>query len=390
MFPFILVLAFLSSVCISAMEGLTPTDFQRLQSIKEPRFVVVVKNVGQGSCTILKNKKNGRYYIIDAGTSGNAPVDVVNRVVTELAAAEVHNDLPEFVQAKLNIITSHADKDHINIFQRFFTLNGSFFNQLEGFILGDLQKAYKDKEDGQKLIRKIFDVMSETEKIMHINSYISDYSLPHGFLDAESTAISFLSILCANAGHDTSYHEDKNTNSAVVRFSINNHNILIMGDASAFTTRRYMIDPIHRETLKSAELLITSHHGAKDVNGSNDGLWLSQIRPKRVAISAGLYYNGHPDISLFQDLIMVDCLEDYVDSLATGFHKIFISIPQLTDLTYAKEQLDPSFKFMAQHEDNPKWSVFSTQKFIDNTASSGDLKYVFRVDGVLVNFLKDY
>jgi len=305
--------------------------------------------------------------------------------VAVLGRAEVHSDMPTPVQAKISIITSHADKDHINIFPRLFTLNGPFFIQLESFILGDLLESYQEKKDGKELIKKVLNVMPD--KIKHMEKYISNYPMSGGFLDAESAATSFISILCSNAGYGTTYHKNKNTNSAIVRFSINHHDILIMGDASAFTTRRYMTNSAHRAALQNIELLVTSHHGAKDEHGSNDGLWLSQIRPKRVAISAGFYYNGHPDVSLFQDLIMIDCLEN---SFLIGPHKIFIGIPEELDRAYATEQLNPFFIFVAPYEDNAKWSAFDTRKFIHNTTSSGDLRYTFYTDGTLANFLSQY
>lgn len=59
------------------MAELNTVSFQRLQAVRDPRFVIIIQEVGQGSGTVLENKKNGRYYMVDGGTSGNAPVEIL-------------------------------------------------------------------------------------------------------------------------------------------------------------------------------------------------------------------------------------------------------------------------------------------------------------------------
>ena len=129
----------------------------------------------------------------------------------------------------------------------------------------------------------------------------------------------------------------------------------------------------------------------KDKDGSNDGLWLSKKGPHHVAISAGYRYNGHPDLALFQEFILIDCLRDTENDvfLLEDLHSVTIGIPDFKDIEYAKGQLSPIFEFMAIDK-NPKWSIFTTKKSIYSTASSGDLRYVFKADGSLVDFSREY
>ncbi len=255
------------------------------------------------------------------------------------------------------------------------------------------------KEEGKELYEEVLNRLPP--RIVHfITHYAIDLLLKDGFLDAESlhNPHTFLSILCANAGVGTSYENDENTNSAIVRLSLNGKNILIMGDASAIATRRYLIDcrknltaAPHQQPLQNVQLSVVSHHGAKDKDGSNDGLWLSKKGPHHVAISAGYRYNGHPDLALFQEFILIDCLRDTENDvfLLEDLHSVTIGIPDFKDIEYAKGQLSPIFDFMAIDK-NPKWSIFTTKKSIYSTASSGDLRYVFKADGSLVDFSREY
>jgi len=372
-----------------AISDFDATDFQLSQE-HGPNFEVIVKNVGQGSCTILKNHKNACYVVVDAGTSSNAPVELLNRIACALGMSDVHMDLPSYA-GRITAITSHSDKDHINIFSKLFNLNTILFLRTARFILGDNEQSYLSKEDGEELHEGVLQQIPTA--VSFIGQYRLDWLLDCGFLDAESLIEpnTFLSILFVNAGIGTSFASNENTNSAVVRLSLNDQNILIMGDASAIATRRYLVDrkkriptePYQRPP-QDVQLSIVSHHGAKDEDGSNDGFWLNQKRPSHVAISAGYRYNGHPDLGLFQELFLIDSLVDTKD-----LHQIAIGVTNPEDYEYAAEQLLPDFQFIGV-DANEKWSIFATQKSVYNTASSGDIRYIFKSDGSLADFSREY
>lgn len=380
---------------LSAVSDVEDADFQHCYD-NGAHFEVIIKNVGQGSCTILKNHRNARYVIIDSGTSSDTPEEIINRIAYTLGIGEVHTDLPDYAD-KITSITSHSDKDHINIFAKLFNLNAILFSRIAQFILGDSEQSYFSKKDGAELQEGILQHIPTV--VSFINQYRLDWLLDCGFLDAASLMRpnTFLSILFANAGARTSCAENENTNSAVVRLSLNGQNILVMGDASAIATRRYLVDrkkqtPIHayQHPPQNVQLSIVSHHGAKDEDGSNDGYWLNQKRPQRVAISAGYRYNGHPDLGLFQELFLIDCLKNTTDDLFSfeDFHRIAIGVPDSRNREYTKNQLDPTFQFI-ELGTNERWSIFSTKKAIYNTASSGDLRYIFKADGALADFSRE-
>jgi len=393
MVNFFLSIGILLVQALHAATGFDVADFHQCQSAGA-NFAVTAKNVGQGSCSLLKNRRNSHYFIVDAGTSSDAPLEIINRIAIEFGMGEVHTDLPEYAN-RVGVITSHSDKDHINIFSKLFNLNVAFFRRLTQFILGDRQENYSSRE-GKDLLENVVEKL-DADKRIAITEYVEDVSLEStSFVDAESLEQqTHLSILCSNAGHDTSYHDHENTNSAIIRFSIKGQNILIMGDASGFTTRRYMINPDHRKAIEHTQLLVESHHGASDKEGANDGLWLSQIRPKHVAISAG-YFGGeesgyyHPHVEPFIDLIMVGSLGTTTDLFDyRDVHHIALGIADMRDQEYMKKQLHPFFTYVG-YAKKPQWLIFQTQLPIYSTATSGDLRYIFSADGALIDFSREY
>ncbi|MEI6882335.1 MAG: hypothetical protein WCK82_13520, partial [Bacteroidota bacterium] len=246
------IVIFLCHALLHAMIDFDDADFGRCQ-VEGADFNVIVKNVGQGSCTILKNKKNSHYLIVDAGTSSDAPVDIVNRIAAELGIGEIHTDLPDYA-SKISTVTSHSDRDHINLFPKLFNLNAVLFKRTVKMILGDRPENYSSK-DGGNLRENVLASLNPSVPVF-ITTYVEDQPLIEcNFLDEAFSPQTHLSILCSNAGHGTSYINNENTNSAIVQLCIHGQNILIMGDASAFTTRRYMIDPNHRKSLEHTQLL---------------------------------------------------------------------------------------------------------------------------------------
>ena len=397
---FFLLLIFLKNTDVFSLENF---DFSSLDH--GPDFQVIVKNVGQGSCSILKNHFNGETVIVDAGSSANAPLKLEESIAEEFGEASISGDLPSFA-GKITLITSHTDQDHLSLFYNIFGKNSKLISRLSYVYLGDHLANYYKSLETKSFLQGLLASLPSSSQIVYLShalpitpailsaedpsliddTYYQGYRehIPlDGFLErGQQTERSFLEILSANAGADTEDLVDENANSAIVRLCINGKNILIMGDATGLTTRRLLLSSKNRLQLNT-ELLIASHHGAKD-HETNNGLWLSTIKPKMVAISAG--YRDvwlHPRAEFIIDLMIIDSLI----AQEKDEHEVALSGAEKNSKFYT-EALGSYMTFHKQHEKFSKWIVFKTKKSLHNTASSGDLSYVYNKEGQLMDFLR--
>ncbi|MCE2716313.1 MAG: hypothetical protein ACK4V2_03355 [Pseudomonadota bacterium] len=111
MLIFLVIIAFCQ--VIFAVSGFDAADFHHCYN-NGANFEVIAENVGQGGNTLLKNKKNGSYVVVDFGTSSDTPNEIINRIACALGIGEVHADLPDYA-GKITVIISHSDKDHLNL-----------------------------------------------------------------------------------------------------------------------------------------------------------------------------------------------------------------------------------------------------------------------------------
>lgn len=414
--------------CISSVFAID--DFDESTLVNSADFKIIIKNVGQGSCTVVKNEMNGKIMIVDAGSSSDAPARLSERIAEELGEASCASDIPPFTD-KITLIASHSDKDHLNYFIRVFGKFSRLFPQIGKVFLGDHLSNYFRSKDAGKLIdtKKLNDSKNFLQHVVgnlaspETQAISLSHSIPlthdilrlepiipkddsyfpeenyygyrkcvplEGFIELEQAEKVFIRILAANAGGKTSYIFDENANSAVIQFSINGKNIFIMGDATGLVTRRILKDAEDKGELE-ADLLIESHHGAES-DGANDGLWLSIVKPKKVAISAGFYVDYfHPRVEPILDLMIVNSLD------STNSHVFILSCYEINkNIDFIIEQLTPDMHFkgavLKSSEDSRRdeWLMFETEKAIFNTASSGDLAYTYNLEGEIVNFYREH
>lgn len=398
-------------------------DFDETTLTNEADFKITIKDVGQGSCTIIENERNGKVLIADFGSSSDAPIRLAERIAEELGEASCHADIPPF-RNRITLLASHSDRDHLNYFVRVFGKFSKFLSQIDKVLIGDhLSNYYRSKDTGKASDTK---KMSDSKTFLHYvvgnltspetqaSSLSHDIPLTRdllrsellisegksyfpenryygyrthipldSFLEAEQSEKAFIEILAANSGAKTSDQLDENANSAVMLISINGKNIFIMGDATGLVTRRILKDATDKSKLK-ADLLIKSHHGAES-DGANNGLWLDIIKPTNVAISAGFFGDYfHPRVEPILDLMIVDSLS------TTSSHNFILSSHEANkNLDFIKEQLEPHMLFRGVVQMKNNWLVFETEKAIFNTASSGDISYTYNLTGNIVDFYRE-
>lgn len=406
-------------------------------------YSVIVKNVGQGSCTIVRNHDNAHHLIVDAGSSSGAPAGMEGRISEEFGFSEAASDIP-FSDDSITVVVSHSDQDHIDLFKTVFGLNQPLLYRVGHIVLGDHVDNYfrlgaKDKTTGeQKPVQETRDFIRDfvlrvpeyERKLLSLShdgvqalplrdllvaAGVINVTLPYkGFspLINLTREINFFSlgqsgkinILGSNAGDDSGKLTDTNANSAVVRLSINGANILIMGDATGHTTSRILESGLGSSILK-ADLLIASHHGA-DNEDANHIIWTAVTGPKYVAISHGFNAGyGHPTLAAVANFATSGVREKKGEphSLSVAFNPRMIKFKKedkkekhLRDWIAEEPyilRLDPvvsDFLSVGVDKNNPGWFLFSTDRPIYGTGTSGDLTYVYAKDGSLISFSREH
>lgn len=391
--------------------------FETLTLTESPTYTVLVKNVGQGSCTIVRNHENAHHLVIDAGSSSGAPPGLEVRVSKEFGFSEINSDIP-FMDNSITIIVSHSDQDHISLFKTVFGLNQSLLNRVGQVILGDHFDNYfrldeqarksgvtKPVQETRDFIRdfvlRIFDYKKKLISLSHNDvrdlnirtlldtmevavdvpyvGFIPKVSIPRQCF-FKSDQIGEIDILGANSGAESEKVKDTNTNSAVVRLSLGGKNILIMGDATGHTTGR-ILETTDASTLK-ASLSVPSHHGA-DNEAANHISWSAVTASENIAISHGFNKGyGHPTLTAVANFMVTGLSEDEIIPKDNHLLSIFN-----TPATYALT-MEP-FR-MKRVGDYQEWVMFSTDRPIYGTGMSGDLTYVFSKEGTLIDFKRKH
>ena len=406
--------------------------FSRLSLTRLKNVSVCVKAVGQGSGTIVHNHENDYHLVVDLGSSSDAPAGLGGGLSEEFGFSETANDMP-FANDSIVVITSHSDQDHINLFKEVFGLNQSLLNRVGKVILGDYFGNYFRLNTEGKPVQETRDFIKDFilrvpnyqskllslshENVEHLNfmqmlsdlnvevlgyqGFIPRYSVPRKcfFEDDQPGEIEFLGI---NPGQEPSKIKDTNANSAVVRLLINGHNILIMGDATGYTTDR-ILGSITDPSILKADLLIASHHGA-DNEDANHITWAAVTSPKCVTISHGFNSGyGHPTLTAVANFMVTGVSEER-ESLP---HVLSVNIfnQRVTELKGKERKeiwdrkgplllnLRPSIfglSLIGLDVDHEGWFLYSTSKPIYGTGTSGDLTYVISKDGQLMDFKREY
>ena len=392
-------------------------DFDSLDMTTSSDFKVVVKNVGQGSCTIIHNEENNNFIIIDAGSSASKSENLEDSIASDLGQSHSFLDVPQIVP-NMMVFISHTDSDHINLIQKVFTRNGQLSSQIKKVILGDNFKNFYKSAEAKNFLKSfvgfVSDFQDKTSILSHDISLTSDL-LTHEpvwsdlvkreyivdtlledtefFTHAQSTT-SKLSIFSANAGigGTDQEEEDSNLNSAVFSLMISGKRMLMMGDATGGVTRK-IIDVVDPAKLQ-LELLVMSHHGA-DTEYTNNIIWAAATKPARVAISAG-YHGGfkHPSILSLANFSVIGTLKVTkcdIPELLSDVHNIVFSddhgrrASEFSGLGVVKD----TKKIINKKGSEFFWYISETQKSIYTTNASGDLTYIYDIEGNLVYFKRE-
>jgi beta-lactamase superfamily II metal-dependent hydrolase len=382
--------------------------------VKPPEFVVSIKNVGQGSCTIIRNLHNNSFLVIDAGSISHKPLGATQSILYDLGMSEINPDLPT-VQASIFIVVSHTDKDHINLFKEIFGPNSILLRNIHTVFLGDHFSNYfriaETKSFVDNFLRKIPVISHKLLSLSHhltsldLVEYLSNpdrvdisrdfhrgfknYEEKNMFVsDLQRSGGARLGFLGVNAGKADGPEEgplerDTNTNSAVVRLSFAGKNIIIMGDATGKTTDR-ILEETDDSSLLEAELLVSGHHGA-DSDETNSIAWAAVTKPKSVVFSAG-FNKGykHPSLTALSHYLATGLDED-----EERMHELAVYNPIGKHVML----LHPSIRGLylkKVHADEHEWVVFETSKKVYNTTSSGDLSFTYNLLGDLVLFDSEY
>lgn len=371
-------------------------------------FTVIIKNVGQGSCTIIHNHENNHHLVIDAGSLSNKPKNTENSILEEFGFSEICCDIP-LSNGSITVIVSHSDKDHLNLFESVFGTNCFLLERIRHVYLGDhfenYFKSVEARDFLKNFLKRIPDIQGKIISLSHdllgldvINFFDrEELDLDRtiyrcfiarigclGFFTERQRHISTnaFEIIGANAGAGTpseasSDEKDSNINSAVVRLSINGRNILVMGDATGKTTGR-ILKEIGDSEILTTELLIASHHGAEN-DKTNHVTWAAVTRPKHVVFSVG-FNEGykHPTLAATANYLITGLEEDEEDHIILIYNPTSTHAASLRGLT-----------FVRSCDIHSNWGVFRTQKPIHSTGSSGELRYTFTEQGKLKDFWEE-
>lgn len=393
-------------------------DFESLDITTLSDFKIIVKNVGQGSCTIIHNEANNNFIIVDGGSSASKSEILEDLIAADLGQSHSFLDVPQ-ITPNVMVFVSHTDSDHIDLIQKVFTRNASLVAQTKRVILGDNFKNFYESAEAKKFLkdfvgsipdfsRKTFILSHEialtSDLLTHEpvwsdcvkREYIVDFSLNNtdGFFTDEQSTTSKLSIFSANAGMGGTDKEeqDANLNSAVFSLMISGKRLLMMGDATGGVTRK-IIDTVDPEKLQ-LELLVMSHHGA-DTEYTNNIIWAAATKPARVAISAG-YHGGfkHPSILSLANFSVIGTLKETkcdISESGNDIHDIVFSddhglrASELVGLGVVKNMK----KIINKQGKEFYWYISETPKSIYTTNASGDLTYIYDIEGTLVYFKRE-
>jgi hypothetical protein len=124
---------------------------------------LIFANVGQGNGVFLKNLKNSKMLILDAGYSA-LPINMSTG--DAISPEELENQLVDFLlscspvvsedtRQSYSVIVTHPDKDHITLLNKFYISERlSFADKVQDFYLGGDISHYK-KQDAMELLECI-------------------------------------------------------------------------------------------------------------------------------------------------------------------------------------------------------------------------------------------
>jgi hypothetical protein len=247
------------------------------------------------------------------------------------------------------IIVTHPDEDHYGWLEQVFSGQNDYIGKI---FLGGLPESYNQKflswlqtryvTDTQihflgirkDIIKNLLDIPFQGKEGHIFASEYHTEDLDSGEdktfqLNIGDVKISLLSV---NPTHwqgrkgvlRTSYHEDTNSDSLVVRILCKGISAILTGDATSLTTNRILDNYYDNAEKLKSDILVASHHGASS-HGSNNSEWIKVVQPRYVVISNGYMY-GHPRLLSYENFKLSKNL-----GVVDKFHKILLSEKILDD-----------------------------------------------------------
>jgi len=331
-------------------------------------------NVGQGNGVFLKNQRNGKYLVIDAGQStlpeGVADGDELAQRVAQFIGLEPVPLAPAPV-AKIIAITTHPDKDHISLFNNFVSIAQlSFIDRIQDFYLGGNFLHYVSA-DAVKLLNDIIYPLTDPASLQNAVSlshkidkgklhelshkaslvkadkdFLKTKSIPFtmhlnisNFLDVAQIGVR-LEFLCINAFHSgdmkhifdvagareisniplSKIGKRAEKSNKVSAESVNGDGSIVRlslgGNNFIFTgdatgkTTKRILDNVSDPAKLKSRILMASHHGA-ETHETNSASWALATSPERVIFSAGLNSGfEHPRFQAIFNYLMIPSLTD--------------------------------------------------------------------------------
>lgn len=179
-----------------------------------------------------------------------------------------------------------------------------------------------------------------------------------------------ISLLSVNPSHwqgnggeilRSSYYEDTNSDSLVVRILYGGSSAILTGDATSLTINRIRNNYLTQLQDLESNILVASHHGASS-HESNDLTWIETVNPQYIAISNGHMY-GHPRLGAYENFKRSKRL-----GVVNKLHNVLVS----EKINLSEEKKQKNYKNV--------YKTHKTNRAIFSTLTNGSIKFALNPD----------
>jgi competence protein ComEC len=290
---------------------------------QDQKLYVIIANVGQADAILIRDSLNMQEILIDAGG--------INLLYPE--SEKMFKEFIETYQEPNNpieyVIATHPHADHIGNMQ--YVLNNY---EVGNYIDNGLEYNSAGYRNTMELVKSKSDMeynpMQNVGQSYNINGSIDlDLFWPCNF-NVEKV--------------------DINNGSVLAKITFNRNEFLFVGDCETLVEDLLLKDPECAKKIKRVDFLKAGHHGS---NTSSSEEFISQVRPKYVAISVGERGVGKN--------------EDYK-------HPRLTAVNNLTK--YAKNRNGDDVITEVYDKDNDNWVNLEMQKAVYLTKDDGTMIFV--------------
>jgi beta-lactamase superfamily II metal-dependent hydrolase len=323
---------------------------------------LVFIDVGQGNSTIVKFR-GAAPLVVDSGSSeSRGDTRVKKSEFKRKIIGEIRSKIELFlsphkiagIDKDLNMIISHAHKDHYNLVQPVFE-NDWMKNKKIRFLLGGKKEDYDLTKESQKLIEVV-------KRYQQTDIFVRDFPDEDSVARFEYTDSSF-KILTAPQFDGG----DLNERSIVLRIQTDSISCILSGDATAKVTNHLLTRYVAKLAELKSAIYQACHHGA-DTDGSNDKRFIDAVSPECVVFSSGQRYH-HPSSHVVRRVVPHIGLEAGKYHILRYHHDDGGAAADITDTA------DPT-RVVSHKEDLPEGYVFGiTTLKIFNTQDQRTIEF---------------